>query len=136
MGEQRVRRAVELRRRNDASAAIGESQKGVVERRLTGGHSEGGDAALELRDAFLQNVGRRIGDAAVVIAGDFEIEHCGGFVRALEFIGYVLIDRRRDRFGRGIATKAAVNGNSFASHGPASTRSRDEAKTSRREAIT
>ena len=47
VGEQRMRRAVELRRRDDASAAIGESQKGVVERRLTGGHSKRGDAALE-----------------------------------------------------------------------------------------
>ena len=40
VGEQRVRRAVELRRRDDAAAAIGERQEGVGERRLAGRDGE------------------------------------------------------------------------------------------------
>ena len=68
VGEQRVRRAIELRRRDDAAAAIGERQKGVGERGLARRDGERRDPAFEQRDALLQYVGRRIGDPAVAKA--------------------------------------------------------------------
>ena len=67
--EQRVRRAIELRHGHDVTAAIGEVDDGIVQRGLTGAGGERGDSALERGDTTLQHIDRRIGDAAVAIAG-------------------------------------------------------------------
>ena len=53
MGEQRVRGSIELRRRDDAAAAIGERQKGVGERGLARRYGERRDPAFQLRDPLL-----------------------------------------------------------------------------------
>ena len=74
MGEQRVRRAVELRRRDDAAAAIGERQKGIGQCGLAGRNGERGDTAFKQSESLLQNIGRRIGDPTVAKARDFQVE--------------------------------------------------------------
>jgi len=99
-----VRRAIQLGRRDDAAAAIGE--KRVSERSLSRCDGERGDAALKLGDPLLQNVCRGIGYAAVAKARDLQIEQCGRLVRALKFVGDVLIDGRRYGLGRRVANKA------------------------------
>ena len=96
--------------------AVGEREERVVERRLTRRDSQRRDPAFKQRNALFQNVGRRVGDTAVAIARSLEVEHRGRLVGALELISHVLIDRRRHRAGRGIAAKAAVNGDGLASH--------------------
>ncbi len=119
MGEQRVRRAVELRRRDDASSTIGERQEGGRERGLAGGQSQRGDASLEHGDAFLEHLDGRVRDPAVPEAWDFQIEHRRGLAGSFEFIGDVLIDRRRHRPCGGVASEAAVNKDRFEPHRPA-----------------
>ena len=109
MGEQGVGRAVQRRRRDDRAAAVGERQEGVGERGLAGGDGERARAAFEQRDALLEDLGRRIGDAAVAEAFGFEIEQRGAMIGAVELIGDGLVDRRRDRLGRRIAIETAVN---------------------------
>ena len=116
MREQRVGRAVELRGRDDVAAVVGERDEGVMQRRLAGGGAQRGDAAFELGDAPLEDVGRRIGDARVAKALGFEIEQRRAVIGAVELIGDVLIDRHRDRLGRWIALKTAVDGNRLAAH--------------------
>ena len=68
VGEERMRSAVKLRRRDDRAAAVGERQKSVGERRLAGGDAKRRRAALERGDAALEDVDSRIGDAAVTKA--------------------------------------------------------------------
>jgi hypothetical protein len=74
---------------------------------------------LEHGYAFLEHVGGRVRDPAVPEAWDFQIEHRSGLVGALEFIGDVLIDRRRHRPCGGVASEAAVNRDRFEPHRPA-----------------
>ena len=64
-----MRRAIELRGRDDAAATIGKCQKGVVERGLTRCDCERADPALELGYSLLQDIGRRVGDPTVAKAG-------------------------------------------------------------------
>ena len=59
-------------------------------------------AALQRCHALLQHGGRRIAEAAIDVAGDFEVEQRRAVVRAVEFVSNGLVDRNRDGFRRGI----------------------------------
>src|SRR5450631_4126509 len=111
-----MRGAVELRRRNNVAAAIGERENGVIERRLPRRCAERRDPAFEQGYALLQNIDGRIADAAVAISLGFEVEQSRAMIGAVEFVGDVLMDRHSDRFGRGIAGKAAVNRKGLVAH--------------------
>ena len=94
----------------------GEVEHGVVQRRLPGADAERLDAAFERGDAAFEHVGRRVADAAVAVAVDFEIEQRRAMFGAVELVGDGLVDRDRDRLGRRIGLIAAVDGNRFAFH--------------------
>ena len=105
VGEQGVRRAIGLGRRDDAFAPIGERQNGVG--CLAGCHCKRRSRAFELRDPLLQYPWSdwRSGCSKTL---DFQIEQRRALVRALEFVGDVPVDGRRNRFGRGVASNAYV----------------------------
>ena len=71
MGEQRVRRAVELRHRDDVAAQSSEVEDRIVQRGLAGADAQRLDAAFERGDAPLEHGDGRIADAAVAIAVGF-----------------------------------------------------------------
>ena len=58
--EQGVRRAVELRHRDDVAAGVGEIDEREMQRRLSGGDRERADAAFEFGDALFENRRGRI----------------------------------------------------------------------------
>ncbi len=116
--EQRVRGAVKLRNRNDIAAGVGDVDERQMQRGLSGRDRERADAAFEVGDALLEYGGGRIGDSAVAIAFGFEIEQSGAMIGAVERVGDGLVDRNRDRFGRGIGVVAGVNCDGFVAHCP------------------
>ena len=118
VGEQRVRRAIELGRTDDIAASIGEGEKGVAERGLARRNGKGRRAALEQVDAPFQDVDCRIGDPAVAEPFDFEIEQRCAMIGALELIGDVLVDRRRHGARRRIVAKSPVKSDRLKSHSP------------------
>ena len=114
--EQRVGRAVKLRHRDDIGAHRGEIEHGIVQCRLAGADAQRVDAAFEQRNAAFEHRHRRVADAAVAMAFDFEIEQSGAVIGAVELVGHGLIDRHRDSFGRRVGFVAAVNGQRFVFH--------------------
>ena len=127
VSEQRVGGAVELRHGDDVGTEPGQVLHRIVEGRLSGRDAQRLDAAFESRDAALQYIGRRIGDAAVAIAVDVEVEQRGAMVRTVEGVGHGLIDRHRHGFRRGVAIITAVNRDGLAFH--------DFARSFRRAAV-
>ena len=118
MREQGMRRAIELRDRDDVAAAVGEIDEGEMQRRLSGRDRERADAAFEFGDALFKHGGGRIGDPAVAIAFRFEVEQGRAVIGAVEGIGDGLVDRNRDGFGCRIGVVAGVNCDGFVAHGP------------------
>ena len=114
--EQGVRGAVELWHRHDIAAELGDVERRIVERRLSGTHAERFQAALERGDAALQDRRGGVRDAAVAESLDLEIEQGRAMVGTVEGIGHGLIDRDRHRLRRRIDVVAAVNGDRLASH--------------------
>src|SRR4051812_12270905 len=95
---------------------IGKIDDGIMQRGLAGADRKGRNAAFELRDPTLENVGRRVADPAVAEPGLLEIEEGGAMVGAVEFVGDGLIDRNCHRLGGRVAPKTAVYGNGFPAH--------------------
>ena len=116
MSEQSVGRPVELRNGDDVGTEPGQVLHRIVEGGLPGRDAQRFDTPLESGDAALQYVGGRIGDAAVAITFDVEIEERRAVVRAVEREGHGLIDRHCHGFRRGVAIVAAVNSDGFALH--------------------
>src|SRR5436190_41104 len=87
-----------------------------MQRGLAGRDGECTDAAFELGDALLKHGRGRVGDAAVAIAFDFEIEQRGAVIGAVERIGYRLIDRHGDGLGRWIGLVAGVDSERLTAH--------------------
>src|SRR5271166_1695009 len=116
MRQQGVSCAVELRQRNDVVALLGD----VDERVFDGGHSrtdaERLHSTFERGDALLQNRVRRVANAGIDVAFDFEIEQRGAVFCAVELEGNRLVNGHGDRFGGGIAVVARVNGDGFSLH--------------------
>ena len=92
--------------------------KAIMQRGLSGRNRERADAAFEFGNALFEHGGGGIGDPAVAIAFGFEIEQGGAVIGAVEGIGDGLVDRNRDRFGRGIGVVAGVNCDGFVAHCP------------------
>ena len=117
VAEQGVRRAVQLRDRDDVAAAVGEIDEGKMQRRLTGRDRERPDAAFEFGNAFFQYRRGRIGDPAVAVALRFEIEQRGAMIGAVECVSHRLVDRNGDRLGCRIGFIAGMNGDRLVTHG-------------------
>jgi hypothetical protein len=116
MGEQRMRGSIELWNRDDIGTEPGQVLHRIVEGRLPGRDAQRVDAPLECGDAALQYVRGRIGDAAVAIAFDLEIEKGRAVLGAVEREGHGLIDRDRHGFRRGVTIITAVNRDGLALH--------------------
>ena len=121
MREQGVRRAVQLRDRDDVAAELGDVERRIIDRRLPRAHAQRFQAALERRDPPLQHRRGRVADPAVAIPLDLEIEEGRPMVGAVERIRDGLIDRDRHGLRRRIDLIAAVNRDRLASHGLTST---------------
>ena len=75
---------------------------------LAGGGREGGDAALERRDALLEDVGRRVRDAGVDVTELCEAEEAGAVLGVIEDVGRGLVDRHGAGVGRRVGLLSGV----------------------------
>ena len=114
--EQRVGGAVKLRHRNDVAAHLGEIEHRIVERGLPACDAQGIEAAFKRGDAAFEHFRRWIADAAIAVAGRFEIEQGGAVIGALEFVSDSLIDRDGDGLCCRIGLVAAVDSDCLSSH--------------------
>ena len=114
--EQRVRCAVELRRRDDVVAHAGEVQHRVVHRGLTCSHAHRLQSTFERCHAALQHGSRGIGDTRVAVALGFQVEERRGVFGAVERVGHGLVDGYRNRAHSGVGLVTRVNGDCFAFH--------------------
>ena len=108
VGEQVVGPAVERRRRDDVVARAGEVEDRERLGGLAGGDAEGGDAALERRDALLEDVGRRVHDPGVDVPELLEPEEPRGVRRVVEDVARRGVDRDRPGVRRRVGLLARV----------------------------
>ena len=94
--EQRPRAAVEIGRRDDVVAGLGEVQHRIGGGRLPRGDRESRSAAFERRDAGLERVPGWVLDAGIDVAELFKREEPRGVPGVLELVGGRLVDRHRD----------------------------------------
>ena len=107
--EQVVGAAVESRARHDVVARVGEVEDREVLSGLTGRQEQCRDAALERRDALLDDVLGRVHDPGVDVAGLGKAEQRGGVLGAVERVGRGLVDRQRPRVGGDVGGLAGVD---------------------------
>ena len=100
--EQREGAAVEGRRGDDGIARLRQVQQRQRLRRLPAGHRHRRRAALQLRDAPLEHVGRRVHDARVDVAELLEPEQAGRVLRPVEHVARGGVDRHRAGVGGGV----------------------------------
>jgi hypothetical protein len=81
-----------------------------MQRRLAAGDRERADAAFERGDALLEHGDGWIGDAAVYVAADLEVEQAGGVLDVAEDVARRLVDRHRARTRHRIGPLAGVQG--------------------------
>ncbi len=91
--EQVVRAPVQRRDRDDVVAGPRDVEHGVGHGGLSGGRRAGSEAALERRDALLEDVPRRVHDARVDVARHLEREQVGGVLGVVELVRRRLVDR-------------------------------------------
>ena len=84
------------------AAVLAEGFERVGDGGCAGGHSQGGDAALERGDALFQHVLRGVGQSAVDVAGVGEAEAGGGVGAVMDDVGGGGVDRHRTGVGGGI----------------------------------
>ncbi len=105
-----ARAAVERGRGHDMAARAHQGGDGDVQRRLAARHAQRAGALLQRRHALLEHRDGRIGDAAVDVAADLEVEQAGGMVDVAKHEGRRLVDRHRPRAGDGIRVLAGMQG--------------------------
>ncbi len=116
VGEQRVRRAVELRHRHEVAAQTADIDRRVVQRGLSAAHAQRVDPAFEGGDAPLEHRVGRVADTTVAEALGFEIEERRSVVRAVEGVRDGLIDGDGHGLCCRIDLVAAVNGDRVGFH--------------------
>src|SRR5262249_12568828 len=107
--EQVVGAAVEPRTRHDVVAGVGQVEDREVFGGLAGREEQRRDAALQRRDALLDDVLRRVHDPGVDVAGLCEAEQRGGVFGAVEGVRRGLVDRQRPRVGRAVGRLAGMD---------------------------
>ena len=100
--------AIDRGRGDDVAALPHQGGDRDVQRRLAARHRERADAAFEGCDAFLEHRHGGIGDAAVDMAADLEVEQAGGVLDIAEDIGGRLVDRHGARAGHRIGPLARM----------------------------
>ena len=76
---------------------------------LTGGQEQRRHAALQGGDALLDDVGGRVADPGVDVAGDLQAEQRRGVRGVVEGVGRGLVDRQGARVGGGSGCLAGVD---------------------------
>ena len=104
------RAAIQLLRGDEFVARLHQRMHDQHLRRMAGGDSEPGRAALERRDPLLQHGAGRIADTRVDVAEGLQAEQRGGVIDVVEHEGCGLIDRCRTRAGGRIRLRAGVDG--------------------------
>ena len=102
--------AVELARRHELVAGLQQGMHDDHLRGVAGGDGEGRGAALEGRDALLQNRAGRIADARIDVAEGLQAEQRRGVVDVVEHERRRLVDGRGARAGGGVRRGARVDG--------------------------
>ena len=108
MGEEIHAAAIEGGRGNDVPALPHQGDDRQVQRGMARGGGDGTDAQFEARDPFLQHRHRRIGNAAVDVAGPLQVEQPRGVIAVFENVGCRLIDRDRPGAGGRVDLLPAV----------------------------
>ncbi len=117
VGQQIDGAAVERRGGDDVVARAHERGDGEVHRGHAARRADRADAGFERRNPFLQNGGRRIGDAGVDVAGALQIEQRGRMVGILKDVGRRLVDRNGARAGHRIRMLPGVQAERFKRRG-------------------
>jgi hypothetical protein len=108
VGEQVPGAAVEVRGADDVVACVGQILNREGRRRLARAHGQRRRAALQGRDALLQDIDGRVSDAGVDIPEFLEREQVGRMLGVAELIGGRLINRRSHRAGGRIGPPACM----------------------------
>ena len=108
--EEVVGAAVERRDRDDVVAGAREVEHGVRHGRLARGRRAGREAALERRDALLEDVPGRVHDPRVDVARHLEREEIRGVLGVVELVRRRLVDRHGPRVRRRVGRLAGVKG--------------------------
>jgi hypothetical protein len=116
MRKQGMRGAVKLWDGDEVFADLSDIQHCIVERRLPGADGECSDPAFEGGNAPFEHIVGRIADAPIAMALDFEIKERRRLLRAVESIGYGLINWDSYGLCGRIRIVAAMNCNRFAPH--------------------
>ena len=102
MFQEVVRAAVDGALGNHMVTLAGESRDGVSEGCSTGSDGETGDTAFEGSDALFKNILRRVGEAAVDVAGILQVETVRSVLGAVENVRGGLVNRNRAGIGCGV----------------------------------
>ncbi len=113
-----MRRAVELRHRNDVAAEIRHVQQCIVQRGLASADAHGFDAPFQCRDPPIQYLDGWIADPAIAETFGLEIEQGGAVLGGIECVCNGLVDWNRDRVSCGVGLVTAVDRDGLASHCP------------------
>ena len=108
--EQVVGAAVEAGAADDVLAGAGDVEDRQRLGRLPGREAQGRDAALERRDALLEDARRGVHDPGVDVPELLEPEEPGGVRGVVEDVGGRGVDRDRAGVGRGVGDLAGVEG--------------------------
>ncbi len=103
-----ARAAIERGRGDDVVSRPHQGGDGDMQRRLSARHAQRARSLLQRGDSFLEHRDGGIGDAAINVAADFEIEQAGGVVDVAEHEGCRLVDRHGPRAGDGIGMLAGM----------------------------
>ena len=103
-----ARAAIERGRGHDVAARPHQGGDGDVQRGLPARHAQRARTLLQSGDTLLEHRDGGIGDAAVDVAADLEIEQARGVVDVAEHEGRRLVDRHGPRAGDGIGMLAGM----------------------------
>ena len=111
--KQVISAAVEVIRRDDVIAGLGDIQNRQSRSRLAAGNGESADPAVDGGDALLQHVIRRIHDPRINVAELSEPEEIGGVLGALELVRRGLVNGYGPGTRRRVGLLSTMKGQSF-----------------------
>jgi hypothetical protein len=111
-----VRGAIQLRGGNNVIPGFGDIDERVFNRGHSGADTQRVNTAFQRCNPLFQDGIRGVSDARVDVPLDFEVKQSRTVFSTIKLECDRLIDRNGDRFRRGVAVVAGVNGNGFSLH--------------------